>query len=228
VAFRCTPFFGNILDKMSTTTKSRKTATNASEETPLGMLLVLSGPSGVGKDTIWKATAAMLPTFAKAITCTTREQRPGEENGVHYYFVTDEEFEHMIREDQLLEWAEVHGNRYGVPQGPVFERINNGEDVVCVIDVQGAMRMRGIFPTCLLVFLRPPKGREEEVLKTRMANRAPLSEEEMHRRMQTAYNELAQSQLYDYEIINEDIEHTAEQLRDIVLREKQKWVRAHQ
>jgi guanylate kinase len=90
------------------------------------------------------------------------------------------------------------------------------------------MKMRGLFPTCLLVFLRPPKGREEEILTSRMKNRAPLTEDEMHRRMQTATWELAQSQLYDYEIVNDDINHTAEQLRDLVLREKQKWVRAHQ
>ncbi len=200
---------------------------DGASEAPLGLLLVLSGPSGVGKDTIWKATESMLPSFRKAVTCTTREQRPGEENGVHYYFVANDEFDRMIREDQLLEWAEVHGNRYGVPAGPVFERINAGEDVVCVIDVQGAMKMRGLFPTCLLVFLCPPKGREEEVLKTRMQSRAPLTDDEMHRRMETASWELAQSQLYDYQIINDEITHTAEQLRDIVLREKQKWVRTH-
>jgi guanylate kinase len=211
---------------MSVTTQKTK-STAGETDAPLGMLLVLSGPSGVGKDTIWKATADMLPSFRKAVTCTTREQRPGEENGVHYYFVPHEEFDRLISDDQLLEWAEVHGNRYGVPAGPVFERINSGEDVVCVIDVQGAMKMRGLFPTCLLVFLRPPKGREEEILTSRMKSRAPLTEDEMHRRMQTATWELAQSQLYDYEIVNDDINQTAEQLRDIVLREKQKWVRAH-
>ena len=211
---------------MSVTTQKTK-STAGEMDTPLGMLLVLSGPSGVGKDTIWKATADMLPSFRKAVTCTTREQRPGEENGVHYYFVPHEEFDRLISDDQLLEWAEVHGNRYGVPAGPVFERINSGEDVVCVIDVQGAMKMRGLFPTCLLVFLRPPKGREEEVLKSRIKSRAPLSDEELARRMETAYQELAQSQLYDYEIINEELPQTATQLRDIVLREKKKWARTH-
>ncbi|MDF2440439.1 MAG: guanylate kinase, partial [Abditibacteriota bacterium] len=194
---------------------------------PLGLLLVLSGPSGVGKDTVWQATAPMLPSFAKATTCTTRAQRPGEEHGVHYLFVSDEEFDRMIREQELLEHATVHGNRYGVPAGPLFERINAGQDVVCVIDVQGAMKIRALFPTCLLVFLRPPKGREEEVLKSRMKNRAPVSDEELSRRIETAYQELAQSQLYDYEIVNEELPHTADQLRDIVLREKKKWVRTH-
>ena len=193
----------------------------------LGLLLVLSGPSGVGKDTVWQTAAPMLPSFTKAITCTTRAQRPGEEHGVDYFFVSDEEFDHMLRENQLLEHATVHGNRYGVPQAPVFERITEGKDVVCVIDVQGAMKIRGVFPTCLLVFLRPPKGREEEVLKSRMKGRAPLSDEELSRRIETAYQELAQSQLYDYEIINEDLPQTATQLRDIVLREKKKWVRTH-
>jgi len=226
---------GMICLKMSVSTKSKVPSSDeaaivdgsAPRDPALGLLLVLSGPSGVGKDTVWQAAAPMLPSFAKATTCTTRAQRPGEENGVHYFFVSDEEFDQMLREDQLLEHATVHGNRYGVPAGPLFERINNGQDVVCVIDVQGAMKIRALFPTCLLVFLRPPKGREEEVLKSRIKSRAPLSDEELARRMETAYQELAQSQLYDYEIINEELPLTAAQLRDIVLHEKKKWARTH-
>src|SRR5687768_13674708 len=104
----------------------------------LGVLLVLSGPSGVGKDTVWKAARSCLPSFAKATTCTTRARRPGEEEGVHYFFVSDEEFDHMIAGHQLLEWAHVHDNRYGVPMTSVLNRLERGEDVVCVIDVQGA------------------------------------------------------------------------------------------
>jgi len=197
----------------------------------LGMLLVLSGPSGVGKDTVWKATQEMLPSFCKAITCTTRARREHEEDGVHYLFVSDEEFDRLIAQNQLLEWAQVHGNRYGVPAGPVIERITAGGDVACVIDVQGAMAVRGRFPMCLLVFLRPPKsqatGSETDTLVERIKGRAPLSEEELHRRLQTAAHELAQSQVYDHQIVNDNLEQTALQLRDIVLREKKRWQRNH-
>jgi guanylate kinase len=136
-----------------------------------GMLLVLSGPAGVGKGTVWKAAAPCLPTFAKATTCTTRAQRPGEVDGVHYFFVSDAEFDAMIEENKLLEWAWVHGNRYGVPVSSVSTRLERGEDVICVIDVQGALNIRAMFEQSLLVFLRPPHGRETEVLKERILNR---------------------------------------------------------
>jgi guanylate kinase len=217
-------------------TMSKHTETPCADEaaepqSSLGMLLVLSGPSGVGKDTVWKATQEMLPSFCKAITCTTRARREGEEEGVHYLFVSDEEFDRLIAQNQLLEWAQVHGNRYGVPAAPVLERITAGHDVVCVIDVQGAMAVRGRFPMCLLVFLRPPRsqetGSETDTLVQRLKGRSPVSEEELHRRLETATQELAQSQIYDHQIVNDDLEQTAMQLRDIVLREKKRWQRNH-
>ena len=104
----------------------------------LGMVLVISGPSGVGKDTVWQCAQPCLTSFARAVTCSTRARREHEREGVDYYFVSNDEFDRMIREDELIEWAKVHDNRYGVPNKSIFERINNGHDVVCVIDVQGA------------------------------------------------------------------------------------------
>ncbi len=207
-------------------------ADDAESSASLGMLLVLSGPSGVGKDTVWKTVAPLLPSFCKAITCTTRARREHEVEGEHYYFVSNEEFDRLIAHDELLEWAEVHsnGNRYGVPAQPVLDRLTEGKDVVCVIDVQGAMALRGRFPMCLLVFLRPPlsqAGSETDTLAERIKNRAPISPEELDKRMKTAARELAQSQLYDHAIVNDDLQATALQLRDIVLREKKRWQRNH-
>lgn len=205
-------------------------APDSQPQSSLGMLLVLSGPSGVGKDTVWKAAAPMLPSFCKAITCTTRARREHEVEGEHYYFISGQEFDRLIASNELLEWAEVHGNRYGVPSQPVLDRLTEGRDVVCVIDVQGAMAVRGRFPLCLLVFLRPPQseaGSETDTLAQRIKNRAPIEPEELKRRMETAGRELAQSQLYDHALVNDDVDKTALSLRDIVLREKKRWQRNH-
>lgn len=187
-----------------------------------GLLLVLSGPAGVGKDTVWKAAAPCLTSFAKATTCTTRAQRPGEQHGVHYYFVSDADFDAMIEENKLLEWAYVHGNRYGVPVSSVSTRIERGEDVICVIDVQGALKIRAMFDESLLVFLRPPLGREAEVLKERIQNRGAEDDGQIARRLETASWELTQTSLYDYELVNEVVEETAQQLCEIVATEKSK------
>jgi guanylate kinase len=196
-----------------------------SEKSALGFILIISGPSGVGKDTVWKASEPCLPTFQRAITCTTREQRSGEVEGVNYYFVSKDEFERMIREDELLEYAQVHGNHfYGVPQKSVLNRINNGDDVVCVIDVQGALRIRSLFPAAVLIFIKPPEGREEEVLAERITGREAVAAEELSTRLKTASWELSQVQLYDYQIVNDDLQRCADELCAIVEKEKARRV----
>ncbi len=189
----------------------------------LGMVLVISGPSGVGKDTVWKHAQKCLPTFARAVTCATRARREGEVEGVDYYFVSNPEFDRMIREDELLEWAKVHNNdRYGVPNKSVFDRINNGKDVVCVIDVQGAKRIHNLYPTAVLVFIKPPEGHETEVLTQRIQNRSKVDPSELATRLQTASWEMSQVQLYDYQIVNEEVESASRELCAVVEREKAK------
>ncbi len=184
------------------------------------MLLVLSGPSGVGKDTVWQVAAPCLSTFGKAITCTTRQARPGEIDGVHYFFVSNQAFDAMIENDELLEWAMVNNNRYGVPVSSVTKRLDSGHDVICIIEVQGALKIRYLFPDSLLIFLKPPIGRETEVLKQRIEKRGAENAQQIETRLQTATWEMAQSAHYDYEIVNDEVEETAQRLCEIIAREK--------
>ena len=196
-----------------------------SSHNELGLVLVISGPSGVGKDTVWQASRACLSSFERAVTCSTRARRQHEREGVDYYFVSDEEFDRLIAQDELIEWARPHGPngaRYGVPERSVFERINNGHDVVCVIDVQGAMRIRRLFPTAVLVFIKPPAGHEAEVLSERILGRSPVDATELATRLQTASWEMSQVQLYDYQIVNDNVERAARELCDVVEQEKAK------
>ena len=186
----------------------------------LGLVLVISGPSGVGKDTVWQAAKPCLSTFERAVTCSTRPRRQHEVEGVDYFFVSDAEFDRLIAEDELIEWAHVHDFRYGVPERSVFERINNGDDVVCVIDVQGAMRIRRLFPTAVLVFIQPPMGHENEVLTERIQNRSAVDPSELATRLQTASWEMSQVQLYDYQIINDNVERAAQELCRVMEQEK--------
>lgn len=186
----------------------------------LGMVLVISGPSGVGKDTVWKHAQSCLSTFSRAITCTTRTRREGEAEGVNYYFRSHDEFTRMIEEDELIEHAQVHGNFYGVPQSSIFDRINNGCDVVCVIDVQGALVIRRLFPMAVLVFIKPPQGHETEVLAERIQARQPVDPSELRTRLQTATWEMSQVHLYDFEIENDDVERASSELCRLVNEEK--------
>ena len=188
----------------------------------LGLVLVISGPSGVGKDTVWQTAKPCLPTFERAITCTTRTRRPHETEGVDYYFVPHAEFERMIREDELVEHALVHGNFYGVPVKSIFSRINVGQDVVCVIDVQGALTIRRLFPQALLVFIKPPEGRENEVLTHRITGRSPVDDSELATRLETASRELSQMHFYDYQIINDDLERASHELCEVIKAEKER------
>lgn len=184
------------------------------------MVLVVSGPSGVGKDTVWKSAQECLTTFSRAITCTTRARREHEVEGCDYYFVSHEEFERMIDDNELIEHAQVHGNFYGVPQRSIFERINNGLDVVCIIEVQGALVIRRLFPNAVLVFIKPPQGQEREVLAERIQGRQSVDPSELQTRLQTATWEMSQVHLYDFEVVNDDVERASSELCRLVNEEK--------
>jgi guanylate kinase len=168
---------------------------------PGTQLVIISGPSGVGKDTIIEAMRR-LPTAATChyvVTCTTRPPRPGEVDGIHYRFLTPEAFAAMRDEDGFLEWAEVHGNWYGTPRDSVRAALAAGRDVVLKIDVQGAETVKKKVPEALLIFLVPPSMQE---LFRRLRSRATESADELEVRQRNAAIELARREDYDHVVEN--------------------------
>jgi len=182
--------------------------------TRVGLCLVLSAPSGAGKSTLVGRLRAEFPGFAYSISCTTRAPRPGEEDGVHYHFLTREEFLRRRGEGFFAEWAEVHGNFYGTPKAPVEKLLRDGRDVLFDIDVQGAMQLRNVFPQAVYVFILPPS---REVLETRLRGRGTDSEEVIARRMRNALGELRMAGRFDFLIVNDDLEEAADELRAVYL-----------
>jgi guanylate kinase len=173
-------------------------------------LVVLAGPTAVGKGTVAAAVRQSHPEIWISVSATTRPPRPGEVNGVHYWFVTDVEFDAMIERDELLEWAVVHGRaRYGTPRAPVEEALAAGRPAMLEIDLQGARQVRETMPDALFVFLKPPSWEE---LVRRLVGRGTESEEERTRRLATAKEELAAETEFDVTVVNHEVRDAAEQL----------------
>ena len=173
-------------------------------------LVVLAGPTAVGKGTVAAAVRELHPDVWISVSATTRKPRPGEVHGVHYWFVSDEEFDAMVAGGQLLEWAVVHkAARYGTPRGPVEEALAAGRPSMLEIDLQGARQVRETMPDALFVFLAPPTWEE---LVRRLVGRGTETEEERERRLDTAREELAAEQEFDVTIVNHEVHAAAEQL----------------
>ncbi|MFT4263104.1 MAG: guanylate kinase [Nocardioides sp.] len=173
-------------------------------------LVVLAGPTAVGKGTVAAAIRESHPEVWYSVSATTRAPRPGEQNGVHYWFVSDEEFDRMIAEDQLLEWATVHQvARYGTPRGPVEEALAAGRPAVLEIDLQGARQVRETMPEALFVFLAPPSWEE---LVRRLIGRGTETPEQQERRLETARTELAAESEFDVTIVNREVHAAAAEL----------------
>lgn len=173
-------------------------------------LVVLAGPTAVGKGTVAADVRARHPEVWISVSATTRPPRPGEVHGVHYLFVSDAEFDAMIDEGQLLEWAVVHGrHRYGTPRGPVDEAVAAGRPALLEIDLQGARQVRASMPEALFVFLLPPSWEE---LVRRLVGRGTETEEERTRRLETAVAELAAESEFDVTIVNHEVHAAAEEL----------------
>ena len=184
-----------------------------------GKLVVVSGFSGAGKGTVIKATLEKYPNYSLSISATTRKPREGEVNGREYFFKTIEEFEKMIADDMLVEYAQYVGNYYGTPKDYVFEQMAEGRDVILEIEIQGAMKMKEKFPESLLFFMTPPSGAE---LMDRLKGRGTEDEATIRSRMKRALEEAEGVGAYDFVLINETIETCAEELNDTVQKTKEK------
>ena len=182
-----------------------------------GLLFVLSGPSGVGKDTLLRELLKTDLKITKCVTYTTRPPRPGEVDGVDYKFISLAEFEELKKNNAFLEWAEVGGNLYATPKDFVEKKLREGEDVILKIDVQGAMRVKELFPEAILIFIAPPSL---EVLGERMRKRGS-PEEEIKRRLQIASREMEMSKNYQFVLVNNDLEETLQKLYELIKRKQE-------
>ena len=176
-----------------------------------GRLVVLSGPSGVGKGTVVAQVRRLCPELWISVSATTRAPRAGEVDGQHYHFWTPQLFASTIAEGGFLEWAEFAGNRYGTPRAPVQARLDAGESVLLEIELQGARQVRTAMPEALMVFLSPPSVAELEV---RLRGRGTEDEAAITRRLARARGELAAAQEFDVVIVNDDVHRAAGELVD--------------
>ncbi len=176
--------------------------------------VVLVGPSGVGKGTVVNHIVQHHPEVHLSISATTRDPRPGEVDGVNYYFLDHAEFDAMIYAESLLEWAQVHGqHKYGTPRGPIDNALSQGKSVLFEIDLQGARQIRESMPHARLVFLLPPDWDE---LVRRLRERGTESEEEIQRRLETAFGELAAKDEFDVRVINREVSEAAQHVVELM------------
>jgi guanylate kinase len=181
--------------------------------------VVISAPSGAGKTSLARALVNRNKDVEFSISATTRPQRAHEEDGRDYFFVNDSEFDRMIKDGELLEWAEVHGRKYGTPKRSIGELLKRGKLPILDIDVQGAWQVRDAFPGAVLVFVLPPSVTE---LRRRLSGRGSEGSEERRTRLTTARAELDAAAGFDYVVVNDDFETAVSTLQSILTAEKQR------
>ena len=186
-------------------------------ETRKGMLLVISGPSGTGKGTIINRLMEEDKSLVFSVSATTRAPRPGEIDGVHYHFVSNEKYDELVAEGAFVEYATVHGNRYGTLRSEVYQRLECGENVVLDIDVQGALNVIASEKEKVSIFILPPSMK---VLRERLTGRGTETEEAVERRLHNAVWEISQKDYYEYKVINDDLEVCVRTLQAIIEAEK--------
>ena len=184
-----------------------------------GRLLVISGPAGTGKGTVVKALLAENENMHLSVSATTRSPRPGETDGVEYFFKTREEFEEMINEGAFIEYTSYNGNYYGTPKAAVLNKLTEGKDVILEIEVEGAGNAKRAIPEAILVFLAPPS---KTILRERLTNRGTESADVIEKRMKIAERELRLAQNYNYIVVNDTVEEAVHEIEAIMVAESLK------
>jgi guanylate kinase len=193
--------------------RSSSTASRSKPTIRTGTLFVLAGPSGVGKGSLVRELVARDPSLSLSVSVTTRAHRPGEVDGVDYFFVDEDAFDRMVDAGELLEWAEIVGHRSGTPNGFVQDRLGEGRDVILEIDVVGASFVRKRVPGAVLIFVDPPSLDE---LERRLRGRGTETEDAIRLRLQTAAWELEQRSWFDHVVVNDDLERATERVAAII------------
>jgi guanylate kinase len=207
---------------MSSRVKELETPRTVSHATSRGTLFVVSSPSGGGKGTIIRHVLDVVENLSYSVSYTTRAPRQGEVDGREYFFITQETFEEMVGAGEFLEWACVHGNLYGTAKNQIIEEINAGADIILEVDVQGAASVRQLLMDSVSIFILPPSY---EVLKKRLIRRGTDSPEELAVRLRNAPDELKQYSVFDYVIINDEIDRAVGQLASIIYAERARCMR---
>ena len=198
------------------TDKTKKTAAEA-ENIKNGLLIIVSGPSGVGKGTVLKELRNADPNIVPSISATTRKPRKGETDGVNYFFKTESEFDLMIERGEFMEWAVFSGNKYGTPRAYVSDNLSSGRDVLLEIDVQGALKLMNDGAEGIYIFIAPESL---DVLRERLRGRGTEDEAEVERRVKAAEWELTQKDKYDYVVINRVVSDAAAEIENIIRKSK--------
>ena len=176
-------------------------------------IIIISGSSGVGKGTLIKSLLTSCDDIKLSVSCTTRAPRKGEVDGINYYFLSREDFENSVKNDEFIEWAEFSGNLYGTKKSFVLESINNGEHVLLEIDTQGALQIKKKMPDALLIFIAPPSY---EDLVSRLRGRQTESEEAIEKRLAFVDFEKENSKKFDYIVVNDSIERAVSEIKEII------------
>lgn len=182
-----------------------------------GNLIVVSGPSGSGKDSIINNLTKYNNNFWVSVSMTTREKRVNEKEGINYFFVTEEEFKDNIKNNNLLEYTNYNGHYYGTPKSHIMEKLNAGIDVILVIEIEGAINVKELIPDTICIFILPPSMSE---LKRRLINRNTENKDKIIKRFKTAYKEINEITKYNYVVINDDLDEATIKLNSILISER--------